>query len=255
MNKKIFKLGVIGKPIKHSKSPELFKEFAKIYNINLEYKKYLAKNEEECTIIIKKFFNDGGLALNITSPYKQFVLELCDMKSAKVAITKAANLLKKDENGKIIAYSFDGEGLINALKNTHKINIKNKKILIIGSGGVVYSILPDLLQESLFIDILCRNENKLKLNHNFKLNIFDENRTYDIIINTTPNTEDNFIFNNIKFLKNNTFCYDLSYNVNKTIFIQKMLDINKNICFSNGYSMLLEQAKLSFKCIFGVLPK
>lgn len=250
MNKELFKLGVLGNPIWHSKSPEIFAMFAKEHNINIEYKKYLAKHEAECLLIVKDFFSNGGLALNITSPYKQFVVNLCDIKSSKIEITKAVNLLKKDKNGKIIAYSFDGIGLVNALKNIHKINIKNKKILVIGSGGATYSILPDLFNESPYITILCRDINKFNINNHFKINNFSSDEMYDIIINTTPNINNNFLFDNITLLQDNTFCYDLSYNLDKTIFIRKMLEINNNIYYSNGYSMLLEQAKLSFDCIF-----
>ena len=49
------KLGVIGSPIEHSKSPEIHTNFANQFDLDLVFDKYLV-NKDECLEWIKSFF-------------------------------------------------------------------------------------------------------------------------------------------------------------------------------------------------------
>ena len=69
MDKKL-KLAVIGKPIGHSKSPEIHQHFANQFDAKIEFRK-----DEVTSETLEKwlpdFFKDRGKAVSITLPIKQ----------------------------------------------------------------------------------------------------------------------------------------------------------------------------------------
>ena len=139
------KLGVIGSPIEHSKSPEIHTNFANQFDLDLVFDKYLV-NKDECLEWIKSFFESGGLGLSVTLPLKEVVLEIADDISLRAKQAAAANMLFLN-NGKIYADCTDGLGLVTDLK-TKEIDISDQKILILGAGGAAKGIVPSLLKEN-----------------------------------------------------------------------------------------------------------
>ena len=66
-----YKLGVLGKGISYSLSPEIHNSFSKQSNIDIEYKIY--DIEKDSLSFIENFFKNGGHGLNITQPFKEEV--------------------------------------------------------------------------------------------------------------------------------------------------------------------------------------
>ena len=139
------KLGVIGSPIEHSKSPEIHTNFANQFDLDLVFDKFLV-NKDECLEWVKSFFESGGLGLSVTLPLKEMVLEIADDISLRAKQAAAANMLFL-KDGKIFADCTDGLGLVTDLK-TKEIDIAEKKILILGAGGAAKGIVPSLLSEN-----------------------------------------------------------------------------------------------------------
>ena len=71
------KLGVIGSPIEHSRSPEIHYEFAAQFDLNISFEKYLVE-KNECIDWVKEFFANKGSGLSVTLPLKEVVLEAAD---------------------------------------------------------------------------------------------------------------------------------------------------------------------------------
>ena len=63
---------VFGNPVKHSKSPQIHRLFAKQAEISLEYNA-IEVPVDKLTSYIKSFFSQGGRGLNITVPFKEDV--------------------------------------------------------------------------------------------------------------------------------------------------------------------------------------
>ena len=78
------KLGVIGSPIEHSKSPEIHTNFADQFDLDLVFDKYLV-DKDECLEWVKSFFEGGGLGLSVTLPLKELVLEIAEETTTKFA--------------------------------------------------------------------------------------------------------------------------------------------------------------------------
>lgn len=249
------KLAFIGNPISHSLSPTIFELFSKQFNIKLSCEKVLITAEDEFKSFVKEFFKQEGLALCVTSPYKSLAFEIADTQSTRANFCRASNFLRLDTQGKILADTTDGIGLSNDLELNHNINIANKKILILGSGFVLDSVLLDLIVKNpLRLDILARNYARVNyLKGKFAIGEFKSDEGYDLIINTVPNNVENSLLNYIKSAKANTVCYDMAYSKD-TNFLKYMKELNPQVITINGLGMLVEQAKVTFMTLFNQIP-
>jgi shikimate dehydrogenase len=129
---------VIGNPISHSLSPKLHNYWIKNHNIDAIYEK---KNlsEDELEKFFKNMRDKKVNGANVTVPFKKAVIPFLDKLSAESESTQAVNTIYL-ENDKLIGHNTDIDGFELGIK---KINydISNKKIFILGAGGVVPSII------------------------------------------------------------------------------------------------------------------
>lgn len=250
------RLAVLGNPILHSLSPVIFSVFAKECGIMLNYERVLADNDEHFSQIVRDFFKDGGLALNVTSPFKNAAYNVADTHTSRAAFCQASNFLTHNIDGQIVANTTDGIGLVLDLQVNNKLTLENKRILIIGSGFVLESVLLDLIVcNPIAIDILARNKERLVfLQNKFAVGEFRSEINYDLIINTIPNGRGAEIFAKITRVNNDAFCYDMNYTMDKSLFLNSMQMINPNVLGCNGLGMLVEQAKVAFIQLFNHTP-
>lgn len=251
----MYKLAIIGNPVKDSLSPEIFNLLARQVNIEIEYSKVLASSDTFSNLL-ENFFINGGLAVNITSPFKNLAYLNVKNRTSRADFCRASNFIKINSDGELIADTTDGIGLVNALKLYQKYNLETKNILIIGSGFVVDSILLDIIvQNPNKVDILARNNKRVEyLKNNFGINEFNILLKYDLIINVTPNIGENNLFNLItaQNIDKQALCYDLGYQKPLTLFHEKILKIKSDVVCANGLGMLIEQAGVAFKKLFKI---
>ena len=247
----IKKFAVIGIPIKHSLSPIIHKEFAKQQGINIQYKMIEPDSEEHFETHAQSFFSKKGYGANVTIPFKEKAFLLADSHDESVIECGCANTLISQDN-KIKSFNTDGEGFINDLI-MKKIELLNKKILILGAGGSARSIINSIIKNNIDkIDILSKTKEKIDVlidKYKDKSNIshYEDGSNYDLVINTTPvsltNEKINFPTN---IFNNKSIGYDLFYSKNNTSF-QSWSQNNGATKVYDGLGMLIEQAALSYK--------
>ena len=256
MNNKLKeKYGVIGDPISHSRSPEIHKLFAQQFNEKIDYNKYHIKADNLKQFIID-FHSSGGRGLNITLPHKMSAMNSVNVLSPNAIQAKAINTIYFNGN-EIIGDNTDGIGLIADLRNNFQVEIKNKKILILGAGGAARGIIGSLIKENpSHIEIANRtishaeeiskdfsNEASIKTCTIEELN---EKGNFDLIINAISfdtNNKDIALSKNI--ISKSSICYDLSYNSSPTQFMLWAMKNGANFAIQ-GWGMLIEQAAESY---------
>ena len=138
-------------------------------------------------------------------------------------------------------------------------NVKNKRILILGAGGVVSSMIF-ALKEMDVLEITISNRTKQKA-ENLKILFKDLNvlewgnlSEFDVVINATSlglnNEKINLNFSN--FGKNKLF-YDVIYNPIETNFLKVGKDLGNKT--ENGGAMFIYQASEAFKLWHGIEPE
>ena len=248
---------VIGNPIKHSLSPKLHNYWIKNNNINAIYekKKLDTKDLKNLIIQMKEKKIDG---INVTVPFKKAIISSVDELSFEAQQTQSVNTIYP-YNDKIIGHNTDIEGFELSIRKS-KYDVENKKVLILGAGGVVPSIIFALNKmRASKITISNRTKKKAEnLKNLFKnLNVIDwgDLPEFDIIINATSvglNKDDKI---NLDFSKigKNKFFYDVIYSPKETNFLK----ISKKLGHKaeNGKLMFIYQAYAAFKIWHGIQPK
>ena len=129
---------VVGNPINHSLSPKLHNFWFKENNIDAVYEKQKLEVDKLESLIfkIKEKKIEG---INVTVPFKKIVIPFLDKLSFEAQKTQSVNTIYLDNN-EVIGHNTDIDGFELGIKK-FKFNISNKKILILGAGGVVSSII------------------------------------------------------------------------------------------------------------------
>jgi shikimate dehydrogenase len=247
---------VIGNPIKHSLSPKIHNFWIKQNNINAIYEKkeINQKNIKELILEIREEKIHG---MNVTVPFKKSVITYLDELTEYAQKTQSVNTIYKKKN-KIIGANTDIEGFEKSLKNTN-YDIQNKKILILGAGGVVSSIVMGLknlgANEITLSNRTKKNaENIKKIYPDLKIIEWGRISNFDIIINATSlglKKEDKINLNLENISKNKLF-YDVIYNPKMTNFLENGKKLGNKI--ENGKMMFVYQAQLSFNIWHNILP-
>ena len=248
---------VIGNPIDHSLSPRLHNFWIKKNNINASYEKQKLDESdlEDLILKIRKKKLDG---INVTVPFKKKIISLLDRLSIEANETQSVNTIYLKDNN-VFGHNTDIEGFKCGLKNS-EFNLNGKKVLILGAGGVVPSIIY-ALKEMKVSEIIITNRTQSKaeklkdLFKNIAIVEWGELPEFDMIINATSvglNKDDKL---NLDFTKigKNKFFYDVIYNPKETNFLKTAKEL-ENIT-ENGKLMFIYQALAAFKIWHGIKPK
>ena len=248
---------VIGNPVEHSLSPKLHNYWIKQNNLNAVYdKKQL--NESDIRGIITEVKNGKIDGINITVPFKKSVIPFLDQLTTLAKEAQSVNTIFKKDN-EIVGDNTDIGGFERALKHIN-YNIKDKKVFILGGGGVVSSIIIALRKLGA-TKITLSNRTKKKVENLKKiypdLEIIDwgEIPDFNMIINATSlglKTTDQINLNYTGIGSNKLF-YDVIYNPKKTNFLIKAKQFGNQV--ENGKMMFIYQAQLAFKIWHNILPK
>jgi shikimate dehydrogenase len=248
---------VIGNPIHHSLSPQIHAAFARENGLDIHYEAILSpldqfKNTIH-TLITQKL-----TGANITLPFKKEAYQLATTHSSHARIAEAVNTLEF-KNDQIIGHNTDGIGLVRDLEQNLNVDLKSKKILLIGAGGaaegVIYSMLEkkpsELMLTNRTIEKSHAIKNKMDMHaksFNVNLNVIDiakcPHQYFDVIINaTSASLSDDALHMDPKVFHQGSLAYDMMYG-KETSFIREAQSQGSKT--SDGLGMLVEQAAEAF---------
>ena len=248
---------VIGNPIKHSLSPKLHNHWIKKNNIDAVYdKKQLNENDIEDTIL--KVRNGEIDGINVTVPFKKSVIPYLDQLTPLANETQSVNTIYKEKN-KVIGHNTDVGGFELGLKRIN-YKVKNKKVFILGAGGVVSSIILALKKMGASKIILSNRtkekaEDLKKIYSDLEIIDWGETPDFNVIINATSlglknDDEIKLDYTNMGF---NKLFYDVIYNPRQTKFLSKAKQLGNQI--ENGKMMFVYQAHQAFTIWHKIMPE
>jgi len=210
---------------------------------------------------VREFLHRGGKGANITAPFKEQAMAMCDELTEHAKFSGAVNTLTFNE-GKIIGDTTDGVGLVNDLL-AHKVILKNSRILLLGAGGASKGVvLPLLNQNPKSLTVANRTVSKAEAivdqysGQPIKASSFEDanEQRFDVIINaTSAGLSGNGLPISENIITSETVCYDMTYGQSLTPFLQKATDLNAKQVI-DGLGMLVGQAAESFYIWRGVRP-
>ena len=239
---------VIGNPIDHSLSPKLHNYWIKKNKINAIYEKQKIENNDLEKLLFqikeKKIYG-----INVTVPFKNSIIPFIDELTLEAKATKSVNTIYL-ENNRVIGHNTDIGGFETSIYQSN-VDLANKKILILGAGGVVPSIIYALTKMKVS-EITLSNRTKEKAENlkkhfkDIKIIKWGDIVDFDMIINATSlglKEKDKINLNFPSSCKNKLF-YDVIYNPKETIFLKTGKNLGNNII--NGKLMFIYQALLAF---------
>lgn len=223
--------GLIGEKLGHSYSKIIHEQLT-----DYQYEIHPLSKEEFPRFMKNKKFK----AINVTIPYKRDVIPYLDVLDEKAKKIGAVNTIVND-NGKLTGYNTDYDGFYYTLIE-NQINVKGKKVLVLGNGGAALSVLAVLhpLEAGQVLIIKYKEESGCITYEEAKDLHFDAS----IIINTTPvgmypNCDVSPI--DLTPYQNLEAVVDVIYNPLTTKLLAQAKE--RNIKAVNGLSMLVAQAK------------
>lgn len=229
------KYGLLGEHLSHSYSP-LIHSLLGDYEYSL-----IEKTPDKVEDFIK---NGNFTAINVTVPYKKTVLPYLDEISDKAKRIGSVNIVVRRNDGTLFGDNSDYNGFFSLVKKS-KIQIKGRKVLVLGSGGAsltVQTVLSDMGAGN--ITVISRSgENNYE-------NI-EKHSDCDVIVNTTPvgmfpNCDERPV--DISLFPRLSGIVDLIYNPYKTSLV---LDAEeKGIPAIGGLHMLVKQAIIANEVFF-----
>ena len=165
--------GCIGEKLSHSFSKIIHNEIC-----DYDYELYEIKKDELKTLLTERKFK----AINVTIPYKQDVIPYLDSIDEFALKIGAVNTIV-NKNGKLLGYNTDFSGMCCLIENS-KIDLKNKKVLILGSGGTsktAFAVASYLGAKEIYKVSRKSTESSISYDDAHKLH-----NDAHIIINTTP---------------------------------------------------------------------
>ena len=262
---KIFCL--IGHPVEHSMSPTMWNPALRDLGLNYIY---IAcdVHPDDLENAIKGFKALNIKGMNVTIPHKEEVIKFLDEIEPMAQKIGAVNTIK-NEDGRLIGRNTDAGGAKKSLLDAG-CNLKGKRVLCLGAGGVSRALcftLSDEVDKIILTDLYeeraqtLAKEIKTKTNIDIEAKISDETtikneiKIADILVNATPIG----MFPKVdqspvpsELLHENLFVFDVVYNPLET---KLMKDAKKKGCnILGGLDMLVNQGVLAFEWWTGKSP-
>jgi shikimate dehydrogenase len=246
----MIEFGLIGKPLSHSFSKKYFEnKFNELGLKDCTYLNFELGEIEELKKLISDHPNLKGF--NVTIPYKESIIPFLSDLSAEARNIGAVNCVSikchTERSRSIIGYNTDVFGFASSIKPF--LEPHHNKALILGTGGSSKAVAYAL--KNIGVDVYFVSSTKQKSESIFSYEQLNNHvlNAFKLIINTTPLG----MFPNVndcpdipyQFLTKEHLCYDLIYNPEATLFLQKSKEQRATIM--NGLSMLQLQAEKSWE--------
>ena len=242
----VFKIGLIGYPVSHSASPQIFGEIFKNNHIT-KGSYHLYPIETLDNIISFVLEHPNLIGFNVTVPHKQNILPYLTSISEhaqKIGAVNTVKIIRKNSGISLEGHNTDYYGFEASMLNLPK---RPNQAMILGDGGAAKAVKAVLTDMQIPYLSVSRNPNSDQLSYE-DLNDHDWQEN-TLIVQTTPvgmfpNVHDTLNLP-YQFLPNSTMAIELIYNPKQSLFLKKIKAIG---CFCmNGELMLQKQAEIAWK--------
>lgn len=153
-------MGVIGDPIAQARTPGAINPIFAAKGADIACVPLHVPSAELATIWAGLRAVPNLVGFGITLPHKQHALDLCDSLDPVAARVGAVNLVRREADGSLRGYQFDGAGFVRGLRAAG-IAIEGRSCLMVGAGGAAVAI-AFALAEAGVAEIVVANRTRTK---------------------------------------------------------------------------------------------
>lgn len=250
--------GLFGYPVGHTLSPAMHNAAFDHLGLNYRYLPFLV-HPEDLAAAVSAVRALGMAGVNVTVPHKEAVIPYLDSVHEEASFIGAVNTVVY-RDGSLAGHNTDGRGFMKSLEE-HSINLRGKRVLIVGAGGAARAIGYYLSAETGTLCLFDTNrEKKERLAADLSqvrqnvitLDDLRELRDFDMIINATPlglGKDDPLPVDAASLTSSQIIC-DLIYKETRLL-----REASRRGCrHFDGLGMLLWQGVLAFELWTGITP-
>jgi shikimate dehydrogenase len=256
---------VFGQPIAHSQSPRIQTAFGKAEGIEIDYRRIEAA-PEAFAAALEAFAADAGVGANVTLPHKEAAFALCTTTTSRAKRAGAVNtLLRKGDHWH--GDNTDGIGLVRDLTGRHGLDLRGRRVLLLGAGGAARGVAPALLDAGILeLVVVNRSPERAdaladamgepgRANSRYWDDLRDQG-DFELIVNATSagRGRDASFTLPLSLVNSMTTAVDLNYGESAIAFLAwaRSAHCRNSV---DGLGMLVEQAAESFQQWHGVRPE
>ena len=239
--------GLIGYPLGHSFSQKYFTEKFDRECVDARYDLFPLESINELPGLIHD--TEGLAGFNVTIPYKQDVIQFLDEMDDQAREIGAVNVVKitRQVNGayRLKGFNSDAYGFTESIRPM--LGPSHKRALVLGSGGASKAVIFSLRRLGVEPVVVSRRPSAGMLTYA----AIDKEilMNYTVIVNASPVGMSPIIDAcpdiPYEFLTPRHVCFDLVYNPEETLFLQKASAAGAAV--KNGLDMLHLQAEGAWK--------
>ncbi len=126
--------GIVGQPLDHTLSPAMHNAAYRSLELDWVYLPFPIKDDTDLMRFLGAARVLPFVGFNITMPFKQSMLSMCDEVAMMAKMAGAVNAVHVVD-GRFIGYNTDGRGLLEALEEEAEFTPEAKNVTIVGAGG------------------------------------------------------------------------------------------------------------------------
>ena len=242
--------GIAGNPVAHSLSPVIHNAWLAAGGIDGAYVPFAPADAAGFQALVAAGRAGLIMGLNVTAPFKEQAFALADQATAAARLTSSANILQF-ENGRVLADSSDGVGLMRGLKEqAPDLDVAGRPVVMLGAGGAARAGSGALVEAGAEVRIVNRSPERAEALAAYlgpSVRVMADGDAFDgaaLVINalSVPPSID---FDRIA---PGTVVMDMTYKPLATPFLTAARE--RGLRTVDGLAMLIGQAAPSFEALF-----
>ncbi len=242
--------GIAGNPVAHSLSPVIHNAWLAAGGIDGAYVPFAPADADGFEALVAAGRAGLIMGLNVTAPFKEQAFALADQATAAARLTSSANILQF-ENGRVLADSSDGIGLMRGLKEqAPDLDVAGRPVVMLGAGGAARAGSGALVEAGAEVRIVNRSPERaqaLAADLGPSVRVMAADDAFDgaaLVINALS------VAPSIDFdrIGPGTVVMDMTYKPLATPFLTAARE--RGLPTVDGLAMLIGQAAPSFEALF-----
>ncbi|MEJ8406190.1 shikimate dehydrogenase [Brevundimonas vesicularis] len=242
--------GIAGNPVAHSLSPVIHNAWLAAGGIDGAYVPFAPADAAGFEALVAAGRAGLIMGLNVTAPFKEQAFAMADQATAAARLTSSANILQF-ENGRVLADSSDGIGLMRGLKEqAPDLDVAGRPMVMLGAGGAARAGSGALVEAGAEVRIVNRSPERaqaLAADLGPSVRVMTADDAFDgaaLVINALS------VAPSIDFdrIGPGTVVMDMTYKPLATAFLTAARE--RGLPTVDGLTMLIGQAAPSFEALF-----
>lgn len=130
---------LLADPVGHVRTPQIFNTYLAERDVDAVVVPLNVARDDLCGVVAGLRVTKNLRAIIVTIPHKIAIRDLCDDLEESARTVGAVNIIRREDDGRLVGANFDGRGFVAALEAAVG-SIAGRSVFMAGAGGVARAI-------------------------------------------------------------------------------------------------------------------